>query len=154
MAKIELVCIGKQKFKDLEPLEKEYEKKISFFAKFIITIIKPVKSGNEKTAMKAEGNKILEKIKDNDILISLDRKGDILSSVEFSRFISNKLNYSDKNIVFAIGGPAGLSDDVLKNSAKVISFSKMTFAHDIFKILFLEQLYRAFTIIKRTGYHR
>ncbi len=154
MAKIELICVGKQKFKNLELLENGYEKKIGFFTKFAISIIKPVKMGDEKAAMKTEGDKILERIGKDDILISLDRRGEELNSVEFSKLISYNLNYSAKKTVFAIGGPAGLSDDVLKSSVKVISFSKMTFAHDIFKILFLEQLYRAFTIIKRTDYHR
>lgn len=154
MAKIELICIGSQKFQSLKELEKEYEKKINYFSPFSATIIKPSKAGDEKRSMAIDGEKILERIRQDDILISLDRQGKEFSSEKFAQFIEDKLNYSRKGILFAIGGPPGLSGNVIKRSEIVISFSKMTFAHDLFKILFLEQLYRAFAIIKKTGYHR
>ena len=101
-----------------------------------------------------DGEKILERVGTNSILISLDRKGKEYNSEQFARFISDKLNYSNRNLLFVIGDAPGLSEDVILRSDAIISFSKMTFAHDIFKIVFLEQLYRAFTIIKNTGYHR
>ncbi len=154
MAKIELICIGSQKFKALKELEKEYEKKINYFSSFRSTIIKPFKAGDEKRSMKINGEKILEHVKKNDLLISLDRRGKEFSSEQFAQFISDKLNYTSKNLFFVIGDAPGLSGDVIKKSDTIISFSKMTFAHDLFKIVFLEQFYRAFTIIKNTGYHR
>ncbi len=154
MGKIRLLCIGNQKFKSLTELEKEYEKKINYFVNFTISIIKPEKIKDEKRSMEIEGEKILERINKDDILISLDRRGKELTSEKFADFISDRINYGGKNMVFAIGSAAGLSANLIKRSDTVISFSKMTFAHDIFKIVFLEQLYRAFTIIKKTGYHR
>ncbi len=154
MAKIELICIGNQKFKQLTELEKNYEKKIGFFTPFKISILKSAKLGDEKRSMIVTGEKILERAKDNNFLISLDRRGKEYNSQQFARFISDKLNYSNRNILFVIGDAPGLSEEVIRKSDAVISFSKMTFAHDIFKILFLEQLYRVFTIIKKTGYHR
>ncbi len=154
MAKIELICIGSQKFKAMRELEKEYEKKINYFSPFSSTIVKPFKSGDEIRSMKINGEKILEKVKKNDLLISLDRRGIEFSSEQFAQFISDKLNYNSKNLLFVIGDAPGISGDVIKRSDTIISFSKMTFAHDLFKIVFLEQLYRAFTIIKNTGYHR
>ncbi|MEN8222420.1 MAG: 23S rRNA (pseudouridine(1915)-N(3))-methyltransferase RlmH [Acidobacteriota bacterium] len=154
MAKIELICIGNQKFKPLIELEKNYEKKIGFFSPFKITLLKSAKSGDEKRTMVIDGEKIIERAGDNSILISLDRRGKEYNSEQFAGFISDKLNYSNRNLIFVIGDAAGLSEDVIRRSDEVISFSKMTFAHDIFKIVFLEQLYRAFTIIKKTGYHR
>lgn len=153
MAKIELICIGNQKFKAFNELEKSYEKKIGFFTPFKISVLKPSKPADEGKSMKMDGEKILERINDS-ILIALDRRGKEYSSEQFARFISDKLNYSNRNLVFAIGDAPGLSEELIGKSDAVISFSKMTFAHDLFKIVFLEQLYRAFTIIKDTGYHR
>ena len=154
MAKIELICIGSQKFQSLKELEKDYERKINFFSSFSTSIIKPSRAGDEKRSMAIDGEKMLERIRKDDILISLDRQGKEFSSEMFAQFIEDKLNYSRKELFFAIGGPPGLSGDVIKRSDTVISFSKMTFAHDLFKLVFLEQLYRAFTIIKKIGYHR
>ncbi len=154
MAKIELICIGSQKFKTLRELEKDYEKKIGFYSPFKITILKPAKQADEKRSVVMDGKKILEKAGVNNLLISLDRNGKEYTSEQFAQFISDKLNYSSKNLLFIIGDAPGLSKDVISRSDAVISFSRMTFAHDIFKIVFLEQLYRAFTIIKNTGYHR
>ena len=155
MAKIELICIGSQKFKALTELEKSYEKKIGYFTPFQISVLKPSRPGDEVKSMRMDGDKILEKTRGNSShLISLDRRGKEYNSEQFARFISDRLNYSGKNLVFVIGDAPGLSAEVIRESDAVISFSKMTFAHDLFKILFLEQLYRAFTIIKDTGYHR
>lgn len=154
MAKIELLCIGNQKFRQLTELEKNYEKKIAFFTPFKISTLKSAKPGDEKRSMKINGEKILDRAGNTNFIISLDRQGKEYNSEQFAKLISDKLNYSNKNILFVIGDAPGLSGEVINKSDAVISFSKMTFAHDIFKIVFLEQLYRAFTIIKKTGYHR
>lgn len=155
MAKTELICIGNQKFRALTELEKSYEKKIGFFTPFKITVLKASKPGDERKSMQMDGERILEKSGgSNNLLISMDRRGKEYTSEQFARFISDKLNYSNKNLVFVIGDAPGLSEELIRKSDAVISFSKMTFAHDLFKIIFLEQLYRAFTIIKDTGYHR
>jgi len=154
MVKIELICIGSQKFKALKELEEGYEKKINYFSPFRSTTIKPFKTGDEKRSMKINGEKILEYAKKSALMISLDRRGKEFSSEQFAQFISDKLNYNSKNLLFVIGDAPGLSGEVIKRSDAIISFSKMTFSHDLFKIVFLEQLYRAFTIIKNTGYHR
>lgn len=154
MPEIELICIGNQKFRSLSILEEAYEKKIRYFTKFNITEIKPFRSGDEKISMEKDGEKILKRAGKDDLLIPLDREGKELSSGEFSEFISREISRRKGKLIFAIGGAPGLSKRVLERSGKIISFSKMTFAHDLFRIVFLEQLYRAFTIIKGTGYHR
>ena len=154
MGKIELLCIGTQKYIALTKLEKEYEKKIGFFSPFKISTIKPAGSGDEKRSMAMDGKKILERAGVDDRILALDRRGKEFSSEQFAKLISDNLNYSRRNLLFVIGDAPGLSEEVIKNAETVISFSKMTFAHDIFRVLFLEQLYRAFTIIKKTGYHR
>jgi len=154
MIKIDLLCIGEQKFKGLVELEKAYKKKIGFYSDFSIRNLKEIKIKNEKIQMEKEGKAIIEKIMPGNLLISLDRKGKEMDSVKFADFLHNKISYGNKKIVFVIGGQSGISEEVLGRSDLILSFSKMTFAHDIFKIIFLEQLYRAFSIIKGTKYHR
>lgn len=154
MTKIDLVCIGEQKFKGLIELEKAYKKKIGFYADFSIKNLKEVKIKDEKIQMEKEGKAIMEKIMPGDLLVTLDRNGKEMDSVKFADFLSDKISYGNKKMLFIIGGQSGLSGEVLDRSDLILSFSKMTFAHDIFKIVFLEQLYRAFSIIKGTRYHR
>ncbi|MEN8152469.1 MAG: 23S rRNA (pseudouridine(1915)-N(3))-methyltransferase RlmH [Acidobacteriota bacterium] len=154
MGKIDLLCIGEQKFRSLKELEKDYIKKIGFFSGFSVKNLKEVKIKDEKIQMEREGKAILEKLSPGDHVIALDRRGKEMDSLKFANYLSDKISYSNKKLVFIIGGQMGLSGEVLKRSDLTLSFSKMTFAHDIFKIIFLEQLYRAFSIIKGTKYHR
>lgn len=154
MTKIDLLCIGEQKFKGLTELEKAYKKKIGFYADFSIKNLKEIKIKDERIQMEKEGKAIMEKIMPGDLLIALDRKGKEMDSLKFADFLSDKISYGNKKIVFIIGGQSGISEKLLGRSDLILSFSKMTLAHDIFKIVFLEQLFRAFSIIKGTKYHR
>ena len=154
MKKIELLCFGKQKFRDLVELEKKYLKKINFFIDCTITNLKETKTQNESQAREKQGIKILEHLKEKDFVIAFDQSGEKMDSRGFARIISEKVTYTPGRIVFLIGGPSGLSKNLENRIDSRISFSDMTIAHDIFRIVFLEQLYRAFTIIKGTKYHR
>jgi 23S rRNA (pseudouridine1915-N3)-methyltransferase len=154
MKKIELICVGHLKFKALHVLEQDYLKKINFFASFSIHSLKDVKSAQEALKIKKEGRMILELVDKNDFVIALDRQGKKMDSLEFSRFLSDKISRHPGRIVFLVGGHAGLADSLDNRIDFKLSFSEMTFAHDIFRILFLEQLYRAFTIAKGIKYHR
>ncbi len=100
-----------------------------------------------------EGEKILAQICENDFVILLDEKGKEFSSVQFAKFIEEKLIEGKRNMVFIIGGAYGFNEKVMKRAQLKLSFSKMTFSHQISRIIFLEQLYRAFTIIKGEPYH-
>ncbi len=108
----------------------------------------PVESVKEK-----EGDLALREINENDFVILLDEKGKQLSSVQFSEFISKKMNEGVKNMVFIIGGAYGFHGKVRQRAQLTLSLSKMTFSHQIVRIIFLEQLYRAFTIMKGEPYH-
>ena len=154
MNKIELICVGHLKFKALKELEQNYLKKINFFVSFSIRTLKDVKSSEDALKIKKEGEMIRELLHKNDFVIALDRQGKTLDSLEFSRFLDDKISRHPGRLVFLVGGHAGLADTLDSLIRFKLSFSKMTFAHDIFRILFLEQLYRAFTIQKGITYHR
>lgn len=154
MKKIELICVGNLKFKSLKELEKEYSQKIKFFTSFDIKIIKDFKIADEAVKINKETQMIKNLLDDKDYVIALDRRGKKMDSLAFAKLLSDKISWHPAGVVFIIGGAAGLSN-VLDNQIDLkLSFSEMTFAHDIFRILFLEQLYRAFTIIKGIKYHR
>jgi 23S rRNA (pseudouridine1915-N3)-methyltransferase len=152
--KIELICIGDLKFKGLKEVEKQYVDKINFFTGFNIRGLKDIKSDDDALKKKKEGLSILESIEKRDYVIALDQYGKKMDSMDFSKFLSDKMMNYPHRIVFLIGGHAGLSEVLDSHIHFKLSFSDMTFGHDIFRILFLEQLYRAFTIIKKIKYHR
>ncbi len=154
MKKIELICFGDLKFKELIELEKGYLKKLKYFADIKKTVLKDLKIKNEKQKREEEGKIIAGLIKKSDYIIALDEKGKGFSSKEFSIWLSDKVSYFQGKIVFLIGGHYGLSSSLDKYINQKISFSKMTFPHDLFRIIFFEQLYRSFTIEKGITYHR
>ncbi len=153
MARFELIYIGETKFKELKNLEEKYLQKLNFFVKFTTKTIKDIKIKDEKQMLAQLGKKILQGIDKSDFVVLLDRKGKSFDSKEFSSQI-NQFIQNNKKTVFIIGNHIGVSEEVKKRANAIISFSKMTISHDIFKVLFLEQLYRAFTIIKGIKYHR
>ncbi|MCK5057584.1 MAG: 23S rRNA (pseudouridine(1915)-N(3))-methyltransferase RlmH [Candidatus Aminicenantes bacterium] len=154
MKKIVIVSVGDLKFKELKELEKKYIKKISHFIKLETVNLKDVAVRDEEIKKKKEGQMMLNLLEKRDFVIACDEKGKQMDSLTFSRFLSEKLSYHPGRIVFLIGGHSGLSSLLNDRINLKLSFSHMTFAHDIFRILFLEQLYRAFTIMKGITYHR
>jgi 23S rRNA (pseudouridine1915-N3)-methyltransferase len=154
MKKIELVSMGELKFKMLKELEKQYSQKINRFVSFTSRSLRDVKIPDEEQKKKKEAEMMRQLLDPKDFVIALDRQGKKMDSIEFARFLSEKLSFGPDKIVFLIGGHAGFSKALDPHIGFKLSFSDMTFAHDIFRILFLEQLYRAFTIIKGIKYHR
>ena len=154
--KIKLLCIGKTDDRDLVKLNTNYHLRLQHYIRFemeIIPDIKKTKNLSENQQKELEGELILKKIKATDQLILLDEKGYEFRSVEFSRFLQKKMNSGIKQLVFVIGGPYGFSNAVYKKSQGKVSLSKMTFSHQMIRLIFIEQLYRAFTILKREPYH-
>ncbi len=154
MKKIELICIGNLKFTELKSLEENFIKKINFFVDFKVKNLKEIKLKNEDMLMKKEGKMILESLNVKDFVIALDENGKKMNSIGFAKFLSDKISFYSGRVVFLIGGFVGLSKILDDRIDFKLSFSDMTFSHDLFRIIFLEQLYRAFTIIKRIKYHR
>ncbi len=154
--KIKLLAIGKTDDKNLQILIENYIKRLKHYIGFefeIIPDIKNVKNLSEKQQKEKEGELLLKKLKPTDILILLDEKGKDFTSVGFSEFLQKKMNSGIKQLVFVIGGPYGFSDAVYQKAQGKISFSKMTFSHQMFRLFVVEQLYRAFTILKNEPYH-
>jgi len=154
--KIKLITIGKTDKKYFAQGIDEYTKRLKHYIKFdtiVIPDIKKNKKTDESLQKKIEGELILKNIKNTDFIVLLDENGDTFSSVGFSKFIEKQTIKSLKTLVFIIGGAYGFSDTVYKVANKKIALSEMTFSHQMVRLIFVEQLYRVFTIIKGEPYH-
>tara|TARA_B110000438_G_scaffold227141_1_gene221539 strand:+ start:21 stop:494 length:474 start_codon:yes stop_codon:yes gene_type:complete len=154
--KIKLIVVGKTNANYLKEGELEYEQRLKHYVRFdeiIISDIKNAKNLKQLELKNKEGNLILSKIENSDDVILLDDKGRMLSSTEFSNYLGEKMLRSTKSLVFVIGGAFGFSDEVYKRANNKLSLSKMTFSHQMVRLIFKEQLYRAFTIVKGEKYH-
>jgi 23S rRNA (pseudouridine1915-N3)-methyltransferase len=153
---IKLLAIGKTDNKALQQLMDDYQKRLSFYIKFdleVIPDIKNAKSLSEAQQKEKEGELILTKLTPTDQLILLDENGKTFSSVGFSDELQKKMNSGIKTLVFVIGGPYGFSEAVYSKAQGKISLSAMTFSHQMVRLFFIEQLYRAFTILRNEPYH-
>jgi 23S rRNA (pseudouridine1915-N3)-methyltransferase len=151
---IKLIVVGKTKSSELVRLINEYVKRINFYKKFKIIEVNSLKSkkNSEKEIKKFEGEKILINIKKNELIFLLDENGKSFNSRKFADFLSNKFK-TNKSIVFVVGGAYGFSNEIKQKSNEIISLSEMTFSHQIIRLFFTEQIYRAFTILNNHPYH-
>ncbi|MBK9327785.1 MAG: 23S rRNA (pseudouridine(1915)-N(3))-methyltransferase RlmH [Sphingobacteriales bacterium] len=152
--KIEIWWIGKT-FQDFTHKGyTEFLKRIERFTPVSIIEITDTKERSNPVAVKkAEAEKILSRLKQDDFLVLLDERGKSLTSVEFAQFIVKKENLSTKKIIFLIGGAYGFDEKVYDRANDKISLSKMTFSHQLIRLIFMEQLYRAYTIMHGFPYH-
>lgn len=153
---IKLLCIGKTDNRQLQELIEVYFKRIQFYNKFELEVIpdlKKVKNLDENQQKKLEGEKILAGITASDFVILLDENGKQFSSEGFADYLQKQFNSGRKQLIFIIGGPYGFSEEVYHRADSRISLSKMTFSHQMVRLFFTEQLYRAFTILKNEPYH-
>jgi len=153
---IKLLVIGKTDNKQLLQLIEEYTKRLGFYIKFSIEIIPDIKNSknlSELQQKQKEGELILRQLNSTDVLILLDENGKQLDSVEFSNYLQKHMNSGIKQLVFAIGGPYGFSQEVYNKAKGKLSLSRMTFSHQMVRLFFIEQLYRGFTIQRNEPYH-
>lgn len=153
---IKLLAIGKTDNKQLQLLINDYTKRLSHYIKFELDIIpdlKKVKHLSEAQQKQKEGELILSKLSNTDVLILLDENGKHYDSVGFSNYLQKHMNSGIKQLVFVIGGPYGFSEEVYAKSKGKVSLSKMTFSHQMVRLFVVEQFYRGFTIIKNEPYH-
>ncbi len=153
---IKLLAIGKTDNSQLQLLIDDYQKRLGFYIKFefeIIPDLKKVKNLSEDQQKQKEGELILNKLSATDVLILLDENGKQYDSVGFSEYLQKHMNSGIKQLVFVIGGPYGFSADVYNKAFGKLSLSKMTFSHQMIRLFVIEQLYRAFTILKNEPYH-
>lgn len=154
--KIKLICIGKTGSLFLVQGEQEYTQRLSHYCRFEkieIADIKDAKKMSFEQIKKKEGELILNKLQETDHIVLLDEKGKTYSSSTFAHHLQKRFNQGGKSIVFVVGGAFGFSEDVYARSNEKLSLSEMTFSHQMIRVIFLEQLYRAFTILKGEPYH-
>lgn len=151
--KIEFWVLGKTSFKYLDEGIQDYQKRLKRFTDFQTIIIPDIKANDPKTFITKEAKQVLDKLNPEDQLILLDDKGKNYTSLQFAEEIEKRQMLHQKKVIFLVGGAYGFDDTIYKRANALLSLSSMTFSHQIIRLIFLEQLYRAFTIIKGLPYH-
>jgi len=158
--KITLITVGKIKEKYLKDAIAEYSKRLSKYCKLEIIEVADEKTPDqasenvEQQIRKKEGERILRYVKEDAYVITLEIGGTMLDSVAFAKKIETLGVQGKSHIIFIIGGSIGLGEDVLKRSDYGLSFSKMTFPHQLMRVILLEQVYRSYRIIEGAPYHK
>lgn len=153
---ISLLCIGNTHIPFVKQGIEHYLKRLVHYIPFGITELPDVKTSAKKDENKqkiAEGEMILKKLNPSDYVILLDSRGKQYDSLEFASYIEKLTASGRKRVVFIIGGPYGFSDAVYQRSDAMLSLSKMTFNHEMVRLFFTEQVYRAMTILRGEPYH-
>ena len=158
--KITIVCVGKIKEKFYRDALVEYTKRLSRYCSLSITEVADEKTKEQASDVECaiikdrEGERILKWIREDGYVITLAIDGKNLDSVELSKKIENLALTGKSNLYFVIGGSLGLSDEVMKRADYKLSFSRMTFPHQLMRVILLEQIYRSYRIIQNEPYHK
>lgn len=158
--RITILCVGKIKEKFMRDAITEYHKRLSRYTKIEVIEVSDEKTpdnASEKEEIQIrekEGERLLKHVREDDYVIALAIDGKQYDSVEFSNKLKNYEVYGTSHVVFVIGGSLGLSNAVLKKAKEKISFSKMTFPHQLMRVILSEQIYRAYRIMKNEPYHK
>ena len=153
--KITLLVVGKTTDTHIETLIQEYQKRLTHYLTFALQVIPELKNTKALTSeqqKQAEGEIILKAVTSSADLILLDEHGKEYRSIEFADYVQKRMS-SGRDVVFVVGGPYGFSEAVYQRANGKISLSKMTFSHQMVRLFFVEQLYRAMTILKGEPYH-
>ncbi len=153
---LKLIVLGKTDHAAIQKLVEEYSTRLGYYIRFELEVIpdlKNTKALSELLQKEKEGELILKRIQTADDLILLDERGKTFSSIEFSEYLQKKMNSGLKQLILVIGGPYGFSEAVYARANGKISLSKMTFSHQMIRPFLIEQLYRAFTILRNEPYH-
>ena len=153
--KTKLLVVGKTNDKNITKEIDDYVGRVKQYMPFDIEVIpelKNTKSLTQSNQKEMEAEQILKRLQPSDTVVLLDEHGKEYRSIEFARWIE-KLQQTARSLVFIIGGPYGFADSVYERSDAKLSLSKMTFSHQMIRLLFVEQIYRACTIIKGEPYH-
>ena len=158
--KITILTVGKIKEKFFSEAILEYSKRLSKYCSLEIIQVADEKTpdgaskGLNEQIREKEGERLLSKIKETSFVITLEIEGNMLDSVELAEMLQEKMVQGESHLVFVIGGSLGLSKAVRNRADMALSFSKMTFPHQLMRVILLEQLYRSFRIIKGEPYHK
>ena len=155
--KIKIISVGKTKQKHWQLAEVDYAKRIRQYAELEQFFVKEASfdiTKNVDLVKRTEAKALLGKIDDSDFVIALDKKGRQISSEQFAKFLQDNMLHGINKFTFVVGGPVGLPEEFLRQSDMVLSLSRMTFPHEMSKVILLEQIYRAFSILKGEKYHK
>jgi 23S rRNA (pseudouridine1915-N3)-methyltransferase len=154
--KVKLIVVGKTAFDYLKEGESVYENRLIHYTNYeriLIPDVKSPKNFSTEELKKKEGESILAKITNQEYVVLLDEKGKSFASVSFANWINQKINENVSVLTFIIGGAYGFSKELYERANQKISLSEMTYSHQLVRVIFLEQLYRAHTILKGEPYH-
>ena len=153
--KVTLLVVGKTTDSHIDALIQEYQKRLTHYLPFALQVIpelKNTKALSPEQEKQAEGDLILKAVTANTDLILLDEHGQEFRSIEFADYLQKRMS-SGRDVVFVVGGPYGFADTVYQRANGKISLSKMTFSHQMVRLFFVEQSYRAMTILRGEPYH-
>lgn len=153
---IKIIAVGKTDNAELRYLISMYANRLEHYVGFDLEVVPDIKSSKNATEIlqkEKEGEAILKRLKPTDRLILLDERGKQYSSLGFADYLQKHMSGGTKQLVFAIGGPYGFSDALYQKAMAQLSLSQMTFSHQMVRLFCVEQLYRAFTILKNEPYH-
>lgn len=156
MMKILLIVVGKTDRQWLNDGIRQYVERLSHFSQFemqVIPDIRNTRSMDQQVQKVREGEQILKLLQPSDDIYLLDDKGREMTSAQMAQWLEKRMAQSTKRLVFIIGGPYGFSQDVYARVPEKLSLSKMTFSHQMVRLIFVEQLYRAFSILNNLPYH-
>ena len=148
--------MGKTTSKEFQSIIDDYSERVTHYTPFEVTVIpdlKNTKALSQEQQKTLEGDAIMRQLQDSDYVVLLDEHGKELRSVEFATWMGKKQQTVSRRLVFIIGGPYGFSPAVYERANEKLSLSRMTFSHQMVRMIFIEQLYRAFTILKGEHYH-
>lgn len=158
--KIQILVVGKVKESFFRQGIEEYKKRLSSYVKLDIQSVKEEKApqslsrAEEEQVKEKEGKALLRRVDEKDEVILLDIQGEHMDSMKFSKILKNYGITGTKNLIFIIGGSLGVSNEVRNRANRRISFSKMTFPHQLMQIILLEQIYRGYRIMENHPYHK
>ena len=150
---IKIICLGKIKEDYLNDAINEYKKRLSKYTTVEIIELEDIDNKSKEVVLSKEKEEILKHLNKKDYIITLDIDGKEIDSLEFAKKIDS-IYLTNSNITFIIGGSYGLHEDIKKLSNYKLSFSKLTFPHQLFRVILLEQLYRSYKIINNETYHK
>nr|WP_314247421.1 23S rRNA (pseudouridine(1915)-N(3))-methyltransferase RlmH [Capnocytophaga leadbetteri] len=153
---IKLIAVGKTDNPALQQLISTYEKRLSYYINFDLQLLPDIKNNkslSEEQQKVKEGELILSYVEPSHHLVLLDERGKEYTSIAFADELQKKMNTGIKQLTFVIGGPYGFSQAVYQRANSKLSLSKLTFSHQMIRLFFVEQLYRAFTILRNEPYH-
>jgi 23S rRNA (pseudouridine1915-N3)-methyltransferase len=152
--KIILIWVGKTRNREIGSLLSEFQQRLRHFCELVVIEVKPAAEYQPLQSTQVEGERALARLQPEDFVIVLDPAGTELTTENFAGLISERRELSLKNLVFVAGGPYGVSSGLKRRSQRILSLSKMTLSHEMARLVLLEQLYRAFTLIHHIPYHK